>query len=121
MSLKASAVSRYLGERGLTRAEWHPSAQVRGWGTQSGGYRCEDFADFNYLPAVRVSWVPGDELRSESADWTRSFILERTRGLKTVLESRFIVQLEVPDSTFGGDPYLMVTGKREVEDGNGSN
>jgi hypothetical protein len=59
----------------------------------------------------------GDEVRNESEDWKRSFVCERVRGLKTVLESRFIVQLEVPDSTFGGDPYLMVTGKREAEDG----
>lgn len=113
-SLKASAVSRYLGKKGWTRSEWFPSAQVRGWGHQSSGYKCEDWSDHNFLPVVRVCWIPGDGYRTVKAKEASALVLEKVKALRDELSERYVVQLEIPDATFGGDPYLMVA-KREEE------
>lgn len=114
-SLKAAAVSRYLGRKGWTRSEWFPSAQVRGWRHQSTGYRCEDFYDFNHRPAVRVSWQPGDGYRQRVME-AEAMVREKVEALRVVLSERYVVQLETPDATFGGDPYLMVTKREEEEE-----
>lgn len=111
-SVKASAVSRYLGGKGWERSEWHPSAQVRGWGYQSSGYKCEDFYDFKHRPVVRVSYIPGDGYRGE-VETANALVREKVERLRRVLSVRYDVQLETPDSTFGGDPYLMVVKRKD--------
>lgn len=105
---KASAVSRYLGGKDWTRSEWFPSGQVRGWGHQSTGYKCEDWSDFNHRPCVRVSWIPGDGYRMQDPAKTYAMVRSKVHKLKEDLSEKYLVQYEEPDATFGGDPYLMV-------------
>lgn len=53
----AAAVSRLLAAAGARRAEYWPSAAVRGWGTQTSGFKCSQRPD----ATVVVAYVVGDD------------------------------------------------------------
>lgn len=111
--IRASAVSRYLASHEWRRSEWIPSAQVRGWGHHTTGFRCEDSYDFNHRPAVRVSWVPGEGYRGTARDDLDAIVKAKVRAMAETLAEKYDVATETPDSTFGGDPYLWVTAREE--------
>lgn len=117
--VKASAVSRFLGANNEPRSEYHPSAQVRGWGQTSSGFRCEQSYAENGDEIVRVSWMPGDGYRSTSVREKQKLVSEKIAALRELLSARYKVAMECPDYVFGGDPFLIVSEKEA--DGNGSN
>ena len=110
MSLKASSVSRYLGAKGFDRSESCGSY------AQTTGFRCEEAYDFNHRPAVRVSWIPGDDYRTHDSKDVSAIVLANVKAMQQALSVRYVVRLEKPDQTFGGDPYLMITKKHPLQE-----
>lgn len=115
-SLKAAAVSRYLGEKGHRRSDRMPNAQVSGWFRTTTGFKCEDSYDFNHKPIVRVTWVPGDDCRHAPIPEVAASVRANVVDMQKTLSERYDVRLEEPDVTFGGDPYLLVSKREDDED-----
>lgn len=110
MTITASAVSRHLRTQ-----DWARSFTGQG-GHRKAGYRCEDSYDFNHRPAVRVSWIPGDDYRTHDSKDVSAIVLANVKAMQQALSARYVVRLEKPDQTFGGDPYLMITKKHPLQE-----
>lgn len=114
MTINAASVSRFLGGRGWNRYEWVASAAVRGWGYGTTGFKCEESFDFDRRPAVKVLWILGESSRlGLSPTQGRALVKKKVLELSDELSVRYSVVREFPDQVFGGDPYLMVTARKE--------